>query len=227
MISRIYVTPRGKDSRAGLYKKSWTELGLTGKIKDICIADSYLIDFDVPHQDVEKIARVLSNETLEKFSINELPTNASDFSYAIEISFLPGVTDNVSHTARETITNFFHLKDNSNLAVYTSKVFLISGNVMSSDLKEIALSLYNPLIEHAFITNLRTSGGNLPLLVPKVVLPKTTSVIKVSLAVPDEELIKIGKEGIMDENDSRRGPLALDLESMKVIQNYFAKLKRD
>ena len=51
--------------------------------------------------------------------------------------------------------------------------------------------------------------------------------MNVSLDVPDEELIKIGKEGIMDENGVRRGPLALSLSYMKVIQTYFAKLKRN
>jgi phosphoribosylformylglycinamidine synthase len=49
----------------------------------------------------------------------------------------------------------------------------------------------------------------------------------VSLDVSDDELIKIGKEGILDESGVRRGPLALDLSSMQVIQGYFKKLKRD
>ena len=48
-----------------------------------------------------------------------------------------------------------------------------------------------------------------------------------SLQVSDEELIKISSQGIKDPDGTRRGPLALDLASMKTIQAYFAKLKRD
>ena len=32
------------------------------------------------------------------------------FDYAIEVGFLPGVTDNVGATARQTIEDFFSLK---------------------------------------------------------------------------------------------------------------------
>ncbi|MGL4368357.1 MAG: phosphoribosylformylglycinamidine synthase subunit PurL, partial [Spirochaetota bacterium] len=50
----------------------------------------------------------------------------------------------------------------------------------------------------------------------------------VPLSLPDDELVKLGREGIPDGDGSRRGPLALDLASMKVIQKYFKEVeKRD
>jgi len=52
-------------------------------------------------------------------------------------------------------------------------------------------------------------------------------VLSVSLSVSDEELKKIGRDGILDEDGTRRGPLALDIHSMKAIQKYFKKLGRD
>jgi phosphoribosylformylglycinamidine synthase len=69
-------------------------------------------------------------------------------------------------------------------------------------------------------------NNTLPLVVPEVKLPKKVPVIKVLLDVSDNELVKIGKEGVLDPDGTRRGPLALDLESMKIIQEYFKKLKR-
>ncbi|MFA5936924.1 MAG: AIR synthase-related protein, partial [Candidatus Paceibacterota bacterium] len=227
MISRLYIMPKGEDSRTKLYLKLWNNLNLNGKVSDISIVDSYIIDSELSYNETKKLANTLTNPILESFFINELPKEKK-FSFIIEIGFLPGVTDNVAHTAKETIFDMLHLKKNIRLEVYTSKVFLISGTIKSEDVKQIALSLYNPLIEHGSVFSLKEiNKNNLPLKIPKVILPKQNPIIKVSLEVSDEELIKIGKEGIMGEDKIRRGPLALDLESMKEIQSYFKKLGRN
>ena len=69
----------------------------------------------------------------------------------MEIGFLPGVTDNVGHTAKETIVDLLHLKKDANLSVYTSRIFLISGKIKPEDAKKIASSFHNPLVERAYI----------------------------------------------------------------------------
>jgi phosphoribosylformylglycinamidine synthase len=188
--------------------------------------NSYLISHKFSSDKILKIAEALTNPILEQFSINKFPKTKS-FKYVIEIGFRPGVTDNVGHTTEETICDLFHLKEKNNLAVYTSRIFLVSDSKLE-DVQKIALSLHNPLIERSYIVSFdEVKKKGLPLKVPKVILKKTIPVINVSLSVSDEELIKIGKEGIKDETSIRRGPLALDLSSMKVIREYFAKLKRD
>ena len=228
MISRIYISPKGIDTRGKLCIKSFTELGLSEKVGDVHIIESYLVEYKFSSDKFLKVAQALTNPILEKFSINSIP-KLLNFNYIIEIGFKPGVTDNVGHTTEETICDLFHLKNKSDIAVFTSKVFLISGSINLNDAEKIASSLHNPLIERSYIVSwkdLKKQKG-LPSKIPGVVLKKTTPVIKVSLQVPDEELIKIGKEGIMDETGVRRGPLALDLSSMKVIKEYFEKLKRN
>jgi len=229
--------PKGEDSRTRLLLKSWNSLGFKNKVLGVTILDSYVVDSEINDNQLTKIAETLTNPILEKFSINELPVSTRSqpggplkkFSYIIEIGLLPGVTDNIAHTAKETIIDFLHLKEESNLEVYTSKVFLVSGPLKLEDIKKIALSLHNPLIEKANIFKIQEikKENNIPLKIPKVILSSGGEVIRVSLSVPDAELIKIGKEGILDKNGNRRGPLALDLESMKVIQSHFKKLGRD
>lgn len=196
------------------------------------VIDSYLITHKLSNDKITRIAESLVNPILEEFSINEFPREGlkRKFSYAVEIGFKPGVTDNVGNSAKETIVDLLHLKNDSSVAVYSSKIFLIKDNLDKDKVNEIALSLHNPLIERSFVATfdeIRKNKG-LPLKVPEVILEKTRAVIQVPLSkMQDEELEKVGREGVMDESGIRRGPLALDKASMKTIQEHFLKLKRD
>lgn len=209
MISRIYVVSKEKITRA----------------------DSYLIDSKLSKKELEKVAIALTNPILEKYFIDESP-KIDDFShakagqaYAIEIGFLPGVTDNVGHTVKEITTDLLKLKKDDSFHVYTSKILFTSGTL--DEVEKQALLLYNPLIERANIARLQNGKINLQNKVPEVILKERTPCIDISLDVSDEELIKIGKYGILDENGVRRGPLALDLSSMQSIKTYFSNLKRN
>ncbi len=231
MIDRIYISQKKTDNREKLYVKSFIDLGLSGKITGLQILDCYLLSHQVSLEKLNSIGNTLINPILEKFSINNLQkiSKIKKNSYTIEIGFLPGVTDNIGHTAKETIIDLLQLKDDSSINVYSSKIFLIAGKIKLQDVKKIALSLHNPLIEKAQIINLAKTKNkkNLPLREPKVNLSTQISVLDISLNVQKEELIKIGREGILDLNGKRRGPLALDLDSMQNIKKYFDKLRRN
>jgi phosphoribosylformylglycinamidine synthase len=209
MMSRIYVKPKVKTQKGAL------------------ILSSYLISHELPRAKLNLIAEALTNTAIEEYSLNKFPVT-SGFSYAVEVGYLPGVTDNAAHTARETILDLLHLSENAKLAVYTSKIFLVKKGGLQ-EVKEFASSLYNPLIERVYIANeAELMKKGLPLKEPKVVLKKTKAVIKVPLIhASDQELAAIGKEGIMDPGGARRGPLALDLASMRVIREHFRKLGRE
>ncbi len=224
MISRIYVAQESGDSREKILLKSWRELGLSGKPSAVSILDSYILDSDLTKDELDKAGRALANSVVEEYFVNELPTKKK-FSYCVEIGFLPGVTDNVGNSARETLQDLL----DQDLKVYSSKAFLISGKLGKNDAEKIASSMYNPLIERAYIATGKELAKvkTLPLKAPVVKLAERKPVIKISLNVPDAELEKIGKEGIMDPDGTRRGPLALDLESMKTIRKYFKELGRD
>ena len=73
MISRIYVAPKIKDSRKRLFLKSWNNLDLSAKVSGVSIIDSYLIDSEFSNSALLKMANALTNQILEKFSINKIP----------------------------------------------------------------------------------------------------------------------------------------------------------
>jgi phosphoribosylformylglycinamidine synthase len=219
--------PKGNDVRGSLHVKSFNVLGISGKVTSVQIVESYLIKHKLAKGQIAKVAQALTNPIIEEFFIYQTPRTGSGLAYAVEIGFLPGVTDNVGHTTRETIIDLLRLKNTDELEVYTSKIFIIYsplGKINLEDAKKIALSLHNPLIERS---NIVKSVKDLSDKAPQVVLEKRAPVIKVPLDVGDEELVQIGKQGIMDKNGSRRGPLALDLASMQTIRDYFKKLKRE
>lgn len=227
MISRVYVWEKGEDIRGKLCLASWAEHAPAGSLKKVSVVDGYLIESRLGREGLLRAAAALANPVSESYAVNKLPD--APFDWCIEIGFKPGVTDNAGHTARETIADLLNLKKGQPLAVYTSKIFLISGRLAKADAERIAASLHNPLIERATIipgkelARVRT----LPQHAPRVILPKSTPVIKVPLAVPDDELVRIGKEGILGPDKARRGPLALDLASMHAIQAYFRTERRD
>ncbi|MHB1086625.1 MAG: phosphoribosylformylglycinamidine synthase subunit PurL, partial [Minisyncoccota bacterium] len=66
----------------------------------------------------------------------------------------------------------------------------------------------------------------LPIVVPGVHLHERVAADAVSLDVSDDELVRIGKEGVANPDGTRRGPLALSLNAMKTIQSHYRKLKR-
>jgi len=236
MTSRLYISQKGEDSRESLLLKTWNGLGLNGKVSGVAIVESYLVDSSLSEEQIIQSAQILTNSIFEDFSVNKLPVRLSskkskgkDYSFVIEVGYLPGVTDNVASTAKESVIDLLHLGKDFKLDIYTSKVYLISGTLKIEDVKKIIQSLYNPLIERGHIYSIKEieKENNLPLVLPKVILNKQNEVINVSLFVSDEELVNIGKQGILGIDNIRRGPLALDLESMKVIQDYFKKLGRD
>src|SRR3989344_6401847 len=141
MISRIYVIPARNATH-----------NVAGGPKKGTRVDSYLIDSKFSKKELEKLAGALTNPIIENYTINESPIfpRLGNFSYAIEIGFLPGVTDNVGHTVKEIATDLLRSDVSfANLAVYTSKIFLTSG--AEKDAEKLASTLYNPLIERAYI----------------------------------------------------------------------------
>lgn len=212
---RFEIFNKIKDFRGEVTLKNLKNLGYD--ISKIITCDNYLINAELTKEEAAKAAAALVNPVTQEFLINR-PYMPDDFAYAVQISFLPGVTDNVARTVCETIEDLLKKKVQ---AVFSSVTFFFACK--NEDIRNIAEELYNPLIQQAMILSVNeyTEAGGMGNVMPAVSLQKTAYVTTVSLDVHDDELLKIGKEGIENSDGTRRGPLALDLPSLKAIQNYF------
>lgn len=222
MTHRIAVVSTVPDARAhglfhtlqGLFPKS----GLEG----VAIATTYTIDAPLSSAEVKRAADRLTNPLIESYTIKEVPAPAS-YRYAIEIGFLPGVTDNVGKTAQETIEDAIGKPFAAGEAVYSSLCMFLSGSVSEKEAQRMAQELYNPLIERASVYAAAHMQEGFPIVVPRVHLTASTQADEVDLEVDDVELERIGKSGIANPDGSRRGPLALSLEALKTIRTHFRK----
>jgi phosphoribosylformylglycinamidine synthase subunit PurSL len=225
MPHRINVQYTIADPRAEVKKKQFETLIQKNKIGAVCLVDSYTIDKELNPKQQEQAVKLLTNSIIQEGSLSALVPNK--FSYSIEISYLPGVTDNIGSTARETLEDGLGIKFKDGESVYSSHVFFVLGCDLK-DAKSIAESLYNPLIQKATIKSFEQfqKQGGLAANLPKVDLHTAPQTLKVNLNISDEDLVTLGKQGIMGEDGIRKGPLSLDLDSLKTIREFFKKLKR-
>ena len=69
------------------------------------------------------------------------------FDWALELGFLPGVTDNVANTATEIINDLFKIELGRNKVFTTKVLFITASNLKKEDVEIIARELINILIE--------------------------------------------------------------------------------
>lgn len=224
MPIRIEVVTHVTDTRAAVRKSKFAQFPFGEKISKVEIIDVYTIDKSLTSSQIKKILQVLANPITQTANVKKSKISASTKRWAIEVGFLPGVTDNVASTTRETIEDLLRTKFKAGEDVYSSQVTIISGKLTKPEVLAISETMANPLIQRIHIAE---SPELLKTVVPKVKLTSKGQVSSVSLAVSDEELIEIGKKGIKNSDGTRRGPLALDLSYMKAIQAYFLKKKRN
>ena len=204
-----------KDGRAVKIEKLFAELG---KKAEVHVADVYTSESDQATNDA--FVSGLENPITQQRGVEGL-----SFDWALEIGFLPGVTDNVGSTVSELLALATGDSSNDN-ACYSSRLYLIKGDVSEADVKALAAELHNPLIQRAAIKSKAQydADGGMDNVVPKVTLGhQGTAADSVDLNISDEELELLGKAGVQNEDGSRRGPLGLSLHYLKAIQAYFQK----
>ena len=224
MITRIEVYSKISDARAKIRKKRLQELSFGSKIKNLFLADVYSLETSSPLTNLPDIALVLMNPVTQTYNLSRLP----HFTWAFEIGYLPGVTDNIAITAKEAIEDFRKKKFSKGKDIYSSQITFIDGQLTLDEIKKLSQNFYNPLIETISIKSRveYLENGGMDLSVPKVNLKVKSSVLEVDLALSDKLLAAISKNGIRDTQGKPRGPLALDLPSMKTIRQYFRKIGR-
>lgn len=213
MAHRIEVLAHKDDGRAKSIEKL---LKTMGKRASVRVADVYTSENAAAAGSgfVQSLANPVTQNVNAKYD---------KFDWALEIGFLPGVTDNIGHTASELLALSGATNDN---ACYSSRLYLISGKLDQADVEELSQHIANKLIQRISIKDYKTfkKDGGMDVVVPKVTLSNQNAAAdNVDLNVSDKELELIGKDGIADLDGKRRGPLGMSLLYMQAVRDYFKK----
>ncbi len=221
-----YIIP---DSNVQNTQKTLQNYGIQD-IEVVKIINVYKLDSQLSPQQLEQISHLLVNPVIEDKTIDDvyIPEN---FDAVIEIGFLPGVKDNIGDTVKKEIYEHLNLE----VPVYTAKrYYLKSKNKLLDDtkLKQIGEILANPLINHIRYGSkdkfIQEFVKNKKIFIPKVKIQHKPNVDTIDiLNMSDEELAILWKQWIPNPDWSKRWPLALNLEEMKIIQQYFKNLWRN
>ena len=216
MNYRIEIShlPQWRDARGEGVKQQIADfLGL--QVDEVKTRDVYTVSADIDDQQVARVARELANPVLQSGVVGESKYSGSDAcDWLIAVGFRPGVTDNVGRSAQEAIGDIIGRKLREDEFVFSSVEYMIYNKSLArSSAEHIARDLLaNELIESVKVfSGQEIADAPIPLNLPFVQGEGGGEVREIDLEVSDDELMEI----------SRKGILALTLEEMKSIQQYF------
>ncbi|MFA4815101.1 MAG: AIR synthase-related protein [Candidatus Gracilibacteria bacterium] len=227
MAHRIEIIYKVPDTRALVRAGQLKKMTFGPKVENVSLVDVYTLDREFTKEQLAQLGEALSNPVVQAFYI-DTPAPALSFDWAVEIGYLPGVTDNIGNTTKEMAQDLFRVSFGAEENVYTSQISYIKGALTAEEARAVGEALANPLIQRIHVKSAAqcTQDKGMDTIVPKVKPSHAPGVSEVDLDVSDEELAAIGKQGVQSKDGTRRGPLALDLESMKIIRDYFKALQR-
>jgi phosphoribosylformylglycinamidine synthase II len=166
--------------------------------------DAYNFGSPLSPEELNALATdVFTDSVAQEYSFKE-PLHAD--CWRIEIGMLPGVTDNVGHTATEAIRD----RLGKELEVYYSRVYAIKGPIDEVMCDRISAMLHNPLVEKY---NIYPPGEDTKPYLPKVNIPHTPAVQRFSLHMGKERFEAFAKEKI----------LSLSYDEFMAIKEYFKR----
>ena len=224
---RIEIENIVQDNRAVSYQTKIQAAGFL--VTDLATTDVYTVVRDFKPAEQEQVGEMLTNPVYESFNIDD-PDIFREFDWAIEVGFLPGVTDNVGSTVVESIENKFEIKlDVPHENAFGSVMLYVSGKFTEEQAYEIGRLFANPLIQRITVKSHEQfqEDGGMDIFASEVKLHKPAAPVEVDLEVSDEALIELGKKGIVGPGGVRRGPLALSLLYLHTIRDYFREEGRN
>jgi phosphoribosylformylglycinamidine synthase subunit PurSL len=183
-------------------------------LENVRVLRVLMLDMDLPPATLESIrTEVFTHPTTQ---ISSFQTLARDFQWAIWVGFKPGVRDTAGAVALEAIGNFLGQPLPAGAAVYTSKLFLLTGNNLTE--KAVA-QIARELLANDMIQEFRIFSGatwdpvnGVGIILPRVELAHT----------PTVEAFEITSPEVLKEL-SRRRHLALRDADLPVILDYFQR----
>jgi len=182
-------------------------------IEEVHVNDVYTIDAKLE----TSILRILHTDAfldpLIQIAYVNTPTPMKG-DWAIEVSFKPGVTDNVGRTAKEVIESLSGHRFGEDEAVYTSRLYFLKGRLTENDIITIAEGmLANTLIQRYIYKTGEAyeREGGMGIYIPKVHIVEEPLVETFPLTTGLEEMMRINRERTW----------ALSPDELKAIQKYF------
>ena len=214
MAHRIEITLKDevRDPRGERIKRE-IEHFLHLSVDKVRTIDVYTVDADLSAAEIAAAAAgPFSDPVIQHYSIDQAA--AAGFDFLVEVGFRAGVTDNVGRTAGEAIGYQLGRRLKQGEGVYTSVQYLLSGALTLADAERIATGLLcNTLIQRYQILDAAgfAKQGGVAAFVPKVQVEAKIEVNEINLEVPDEELMRISRDGV----------LALTIDEMRIIQAHY------
>lgn len=199
-------------------KRVIENLGIS--VDSIRTVDIYTIDKELSEEKLAFLGQELFiDPIIQDFTYDKPITD--DFNWTksigfkvIEVGLKPGVTDIVGKTSMKAIEDILKEKFGPQENIYTSRQYIIKGDVSRDDLERIAKDvLANDQTQRWLITYDTFKESARYLEIPNVRIPHEPRIELIDLNASDEILMKISKER----------KVALNLEEMKVIKNYLSR----
>ncbi len=213
MSFRIEIGPkRGvRDPRGETAARRARQL-LRLPIRAIATRDVYLVGEDLAPAERRRVAAAFSDPVTARAAVGRLPPPACD--WIVEVGYRPGVTDNVGQTARVVLADVLDRDPRQVGPVCSAVQYLVRAPGLD---RAAILRLARDLLANELIQTIRIwsraewADAEPPADLPLVRDPHPPRVRTVNLEVPDEELMRISREGI----------LSLSLEEMRAIRAHY------
>ncbi len=196
-------------------KQAAEQLGIA--VEKVRTVEAYTIEEELNNTELNFLAKeVFADAIVNDYAVDRPLAASSEFDYAIEVGYKPGVTDNAGATAREAIEDALGRKLIG--GVYSSRQYLLKGIASFEAAQAIARGLLaNGLIETARIKSSREWSGEIGFEphVPAVKI-STTELGAQEIAVSsagDTQLLQLSAHRL----------LALSQPELAAVKGYFGQ----
>lgn len=219
MAQRIYVgtKPTFRDALGERVRTKVIDDLHIATITSIRAAAVYAINGHLNSSDLTRLAEgPYSDPIVQDYTIDS--TFCSSFDWMVEVCFRPGVTDNPGRTAREAAQVLLQRDLGAGFSVHTGTQYFITGKLSRKHVESIAGStLANELIQSIAIYSHEEWMASHLHEFPAPVVRSADHAVEgwsaVGLEGSDQELMRISRDRM----------LALTLEEMKVVRDYYAR----
>ena len=187
---RLELYYKHTDPRGGAVIRRFKALGY--EVESVLITDNYLINAELDFNEITSVAEMLHQPVTQGYCINE-PYTPDDFNFCMEIGYLPGVTDNIAHTVRESIEDLLKKKMDHEKSVFYTSTYFFKSNADNNEQNRIGRELYNPLIQRIkiYTKNEYIKNRGMGYEIPVVTITEKPVADSVDLNLSDDDLLPL------------------------------------